>query len=141
MKILVAIVEIDDQNRDIFAYISYTKTILSFYSRFTIGSLTGALVQEARGCIDNEKDKKDTAYGRAPRYAVFVYKTNSTMRSSRTTTLKFVEIRVINRRVIEPRRIALRARFEMPRMDANEVVEKVALLPDKDTRAKIHARS
>lgn len=28
------------------------------HSRFTIGSLTGALVQKARGRIDNKKEKK-----------------------------------------------------------------------------------
>lgn len=85
MKILVAIVEIYDYNRDIVAYISYTKTILSF-TRVSQLAHWMAHFQETRGCIDNEKDKKDTAYGRAPWYAVFVYKTNSAVRSSRTTT-------------------------------------------------------
>lgn len=35
--------------------------------RLAIGSLTGALVQEARGRIDNQKEKK--RYGHAPRDA------------------------------------------------------------------------
>jgi len=84
MEILVRIVEIYYNQHCRIHFIHEDDTVV--YSRFTIGSLTGALVQETRGCIDNEKDKKDTAYGRAPWYAVFVYKTNSAVRSSRTTT-------------------------------------------------------